>query len=107
MGGRQLYRKVRDRASYAFALVSVAAVVAREGGTVTQVRLSFGGLAAKPWRNEDAERRLVGTDGGPEARRAVADVVLAGARGHGHNDFKLPLLRRALDATLAQAIEPT
>lgn len=107
IGGRQLYRKVRDRASYAFALVAVAAVVAREGRTVTRARLSFGGLAAKPWRNEEAERRLVDTDGGPEARRAVIDIVLAGARGHGHNDFKIPLLRRALDATLAQAVENT
>jgi xanthine dehydrogenase YagS FAD-binding subunit len=104
VGGRQLYRKVRDRASYAFALVSVAAVVVREGRTVTQARLAFGGLAARPWRNEEAEKRLVGTDGGPDARHAVADILLAGARGHGHNDFKIPLLRRALDATLAQAM---
>ena len=104
LGGQQLYRKVRDRASYAFALVSVAAVVVREGRTVTQARLAFGGLAARPWRNEEAERRLVGTDGGPEARHAVADILLAGARGHGHNDFKIPLLRRTLDVTLAQAM---
>jgi xanthine dehydrogenase YagS FAD-binding subunit len=104
LGGRQLYRKVRDRASYAFALVSVAAVVVREGRTVTQARLAFGGLAARPWRNEEAERRLVGTDGGADARRAVADLLLAEARGHGHNDFKIPLLRRTLDVTLAQAM---
>ena len=104
LGGQQIYRKVRDRASYAFALVSVAAVVVREGRTVTQARLAFGGLAARPWRNEEAERRLVGTDGGPEARHAVADILLAGARGHGHNDFKIPLLRRTLDVTLAQAM---
>jgi xanthine dehydrogenase YagS FAD-binding subunit len=107
VGGRQLYRKVRDRASYAFALVSVAAVVVREGGTVTQVRLAFGGLAARPWRNEAAERRLVGTDGGPAACRAAADALLDGARGHGHNDFKIPLLRRTLEATLAQAMDRT
>ncbi len=107
MGGRQLYRKVRDRASYAFALVSVAAVVVREGGTVTQVRLAFGGLAARPWRNEAAERRLVGTDGGPAACRAAADALLDGARGQGHNDFKIPLLRRTLAASLAQAMDRT
>ncbi len=107
VGGRQLYRKVRDRASYAFALVSVAAVVVREGGTVTQVRLAFGGLAARPWRNEAAERRLVGTDGGPAACRAAADALLDGARGHGHNDFKIPLLRRTLAASLAQAMDRT
>ncbi|MBJ2155731.1 FAD binding domain-containing protein [Variovorax sp. IB41] len=104
LGGRQLYRKVRDRASYAFALVSVAAVVVREGRTVREARLAFGGLAARPWRNEEAEQRLVGTDGGANARRAVADVLLADARGHGHNDFKIPLLRRTLDVTLAQAM---
>ncbi|WP_398491536.1 FAD binding domain-containing protein [Variovorax sp.] len=107
VGGRQLYRKVRDRASYAFALVSVAVVVVREGGTVTQVRLAFGGLAARPWRNEAAERRLVGTDGGPAACRAAADALLDGARGHGHNDFKIPLLRRTLAASLAQAMDRT
>jgi xanthine dehydrogenase YagS FAD-binding subunit len=107
LGGRQLYRKVRDRASYAFALVSVAAVVVREGRTVREARLAFGGLAARPWRNEEAEQRLVGTDGGANARRAVADVLLADARGHGHNDFKIPLLRRTLDVTLAQAMATT
>jgi xanthine dehydrogenase YagS FAD-binding subunit len=107
LGGVQLYRKVRDRASYAFALVSVAAVVVREGRTVTAARLAFGGLAAKPWRNEEAERRLIGTDGGAQARDAVADLLLADARGHGYNDFKIPLLRRTLHATLAQAIETT
>jgi xanthine dehydrogenase YagS FAD-binding subunit len=105
VGGEQIYRKVRDRASYAFALVSVAAVVVRERGTVTQARISFGGLAAKPWRNEEAEQQLVGTDGGPAARSALADLVLADASGHGHNDFKVSLLRRMVDVTLAKAVE--
>jgi len=105
LGGVQLYRKVRDRASYAFALVSVAAIVVREGGLVSRARLAFGGLAHKPWRVEEAERQLAGSDGGPRARSAVADIVLADARGCGHNDFKIPLLRRAIDATLARALE--
>ncbi|NDZ17375.1 hypothetical protein C7T35_03580 [Variovorax sp. WS11] len=104
LGGVQLYRKVRDRASYAFALVSVAAVVVRSGSTVTDARLAFGGLAPKPWRVEAAERRLIGSNGGAETRSAVADIVLAGAQGHGDNDFKIPLLRRTLTATLARAI---
>src|SRR5882757_2443433 len=91
VGGVQIYRKVRDRASYAFALVSVAAVLVREDGGVKQARLAFGGLAHKPWRVEEAERELAGTSGA-DAHDAVADIVLAGARGYGHNDFKLLLL---------------
>jgi xanthine dehydrogenase YagS FAD-binding subunit len=105
LGGSQHYRKVRDRASYAFALVSVAAVVVHAQGRISDIRLAFGGLAAKPWRDETAEKQLVGTDGGPAARRAFADAVLEGARGFGHNDFKIPLLRRTIEATLATAIE--
>ena len=103
--GRHVYRKVRDRASYAFALVSVAAIVDAEGGRVRAARFAFGGLAHKPWRVEAAERLLVGSDGGPAARAAVADAVLAGARGFGHNDFKIPLVRRTLDATIIQAMQ--
>ena len=99
LGGVHLYRKVRDRASYAFALVAVAAVVVREAGRVTASRLAFGGLAHKPWRVEEAERRLIdGADG-----EAVAETVLAGANPTEHNSFKLPLARRVLAATLAEA----
>ena len=105
LGGSQHYRKVRDRASYAFALVSVAAVVVHAQGRISDARLAFGGLAAKPWRDETAEKQLIGSDGGPVARRAFADAVLEGARGFGHNDFKIPLLRRTIEATLATAIE--
>ncbi|MDP9931221.1 FAD binding domain-containing protein [Variovorax paradoxus] len=101
--GRHVYRKVRDRASYAFALVSVAAVVDTAAGRIRSVRMAFGGLAHKPWRVEAAEALLAGKapDGGAFA--AASDKVLAGARGFGHNDFKLPLLRRTLRATLAEA----
>lgn len=104
LGGVQQYRKVRDRASYAFALVSVAAIVVRDADVIRQARLAFGGLAHKPWRNEEAENLLVGTDGGPAIRSQVADAVLAEARGRGHNDFKIPLLRRTIEVTLATAI---
>jgi xanthine dehydrogenase YagS FAD-binding subunit len=58
--GRQIYRKVRDRASYEFALVSVAAIVATEQGTITAARVAFGGVAHKPWRSPEAEAALVG-----------------------------------------------
>jgi xanthine dehydrogenase YagS FAD-binding subunit len=98
--GRQLYRKVRDRASYAFALVSVAAAVAVEDGVVTSARLAFGGLAAMPWRSAEAEAALVGKPAGTEAFEAAADALLKDARGHGHNDFKIVLARRTLIACL-------
>ena len=101
-GGLQVYRKVRDRASYAFALVSVAAVFGREAdGRITSARLAFGGLAHKPWRVPEAERALVA--GGPDAVDAAADAVLRGARGFGANDFKIPLTRRTLRAVVAAA----
>ena len=101
--GRHVYRKVRDRASYAFALVSVAAVVDTAGGRIRSVRMAFGGLAHKPWRVEAAEALLAGKTPDDGAFAAACDQVLAGARGFGHNDFKLPLLRRTLRATLAEA----
>jgi len=98
--GRQLYRKVRDRASYAFALVSVAAAVAVEDGVVTSARLAFGGLAPMPWRSAEAEAALVGKPAGTEAFEAAADALLRDARGRGHNDFKIVLARRTLIACL-------
>ncbi len=82
--GRQLYRKVRDRASYAFALVSVAAAVAVEHGVISSARLGFGGLAPMPWRSAEVEAALVGQPAGSEAFEDAADVLLADARGHGH-----------------------
>ena len=97
VAGVHVYRKVRDRASYAFAAVSVAAVLVRGGGRVTSGRVAFGGLAPKPWRVEAAEAEMGrGAD-------AVADVALAGARPTQHNAFKLPLVRRTLAATFAEA----
>ena len=101
--GRQVYRKVRDRASSAFALVSVAAIVDAGGGRIRSARLAFGGLAHKPWRVEAAEARLADTVLDEAAVDAAADGVRAGARGRGHNDFKLPLLRRTLQATIDEA----
>jgi len=98
--GRQLYRKVRDRASYAFALVSVAAAVAVEDGVVTSARLAFGGLAPMPWRSAEAEAALVGKPAGTDAFETAADALLKDARGHGHNDFKIVLARRTLIACL-------
>lgn len=98
--GKQTYRKVRDRASYAFALVSVAAVIAVEDGRIASAALAFGGLAHMPWRNPAIEAALVGQAPGTAAFEAAADALLDGAKGFGTNDFKLPLARRVLIATL-------
>ena len=103
--GRQLYRKVRDRASYAFALVSVAAIVDGARGSIRSARLAFGGLAHKPWRVEAAEQLLAGASAGEAAHAAAADAVLQGARGQGHNDFKIPLTRRVLAGVLQEAVQ--
>ena len=94
LGGTQLYHKVRDRASYAFALVSVAAVIPRDGGAA---RFAVGGIAPKPWRVERAETAL--RQGVP----AAAQTLLAGATPTAENAFKLPLVERTLAAVLAQA----
>ena len=101
-GGTQIYRKVRDRASYAFALVSVAAIVEAAGGTLRQARLAFGGIAHKPWRVAAAEQALAHAQPAQAAGRA-ADAVLQGAQGQGGNDFKIPLLRRVLAGVLTEA----
>jgi xanthine dehydrogenase YagS FAD-binding subunit len=99
--GVQIYRKVRDRASYAFALVSVAAIVDSTRGRIRSVRLAFGGLAPKPWRSPQAEQKLTNASADPASFNAAADAVLEGARGFGGNDFKISLTRRTLHAVLA------
>jgi xanthine dehydrogenase YagS FAD-binding subunit len=101
--GVQLYRKVRDRASYAFALVSVAAVVDAAGGKIRGARLAFGGLAAKPWRVPEAEHALEGAAANAAAFAAAGRAVIAGGHGYGDNDFKLPLVKRTLSAVLTAA----
>jgi len=98
--GRQLYRKVRDRASYAFALVSVAGIISVEGGKIASAALAFGGLAPMPWRNPAVEAALIGQAPSTAVFEAAADALLAGAKGFGSNDFKIPLTRRVLIACL-------
>ncbi|WP_341208218.1 xanthine dehydrogenase family protein subunit M [uncultured Sphingomonas sp.] len=104
-GGRQLYRKVRDRASYAFALFSVAAVVTVEDGVITKAALAFGGVAHMPWRNPAVEAALVGKAPSDAAFNAAADALLDGAKGFGTNDFKIPLARRTLIASLREVTQ--
>ncbi len=101
--GEQRYRKVRDRASYAFALVSVAAIVALNDGAISEASLAFGGIAPMPWSNERIAAALIGKPPSLELFDQGADVLLAEAKGYGHNDFKLPLARRTLKAVLADA----
>ena len=102
-GGRQLYRKVRDRASYAFALVSVAAAVRMDNGRIDAAQLGFGSIAHKPWTDDRVETLLVGERPTPALFDKAADLLLEDARGQGHNDFKITLVRRALAAVLAEA----
>jgi xanthine dehydrogenase YagS FAD-binding subunit len=101
-GARQLYRKVRDRASYAFALVSVAGVVTMDGGTIASAALAFGGLGPMPWRDPAVEATLVGNAPGDDVFEAAARALLKDAKGFGSNDFKIPLARRILIASLRE-----
>jgi xanthine dehydrogenase YagS FAD-binding subunit len=92
-GGKQIYRKVRDRASYAFALVSVAAIVQKDGTG----QVALGGVAHKPWRVEAAEAEL------PRGSKAATAALLDGAKPTHDNAFKLPLVERTLAAVFAEA----
>lgn len=103
--GKQLYRKVRERSSYAFALVSVAAIVAMDDGRFTRADLAFGGLAHKPWHDPRLSDLLVGSEPSPALFDEAADLLLEDAQGYGENDFKIPLARRTLAAVLAEATE--
>ena len=100
VAGRSAYRKVRDRASYAFALVSVAAVLEVADGAVAEVRIALGGVAHKPWRAEVAEARLRGGPAEEAAFRAAAEAELAAATPTADNAFKVPLARNAIVAVL-------
>ncbi|TDD20980.1 FAD binding domain-containing protein [Nonomuraea diastatica] len=99
---RSRYRKVRDRASYAFALVSVAAALEVRDGAVTAARLALGGLAAKPWRAREAERILLGGPAGEEPFTRAAEAELAGADVRPGNAFKVHLARATIVATLRE-----
>ncbi|MGI9340400.1 MAG: FAD binding domain-containing protein [Psychrobacter sp.] len=103
--GIHTYDKVRDRASYAFALVSCAAVIdADDNGNLTTVRLAFGGIGTQPWRNEDVEDLLTDTQGDDDTIKQAADLLLKDAKGSGQNDFKIPLTRRLLKQVIKRAL---
>jgi xanthine dehydrogenase YagS FAD-binding subunit len=104
-GARSTYRKVRDRASYAFALTSVAAEVVVDDGTVSSARIALGGIAHKPWRARRVEQRLVGSPATEDAFRAAADAELEQAEPLPGNEFKVELTRRTIVATLTSLTE--
>jgi xanthine dehydrogenase YagS FAD-binding subunit len=100
---RSLYLKVRDRQSYEFALASAAVALDYENGTVRNVRIALGGVATVPWRSLEAEAALRGKSIDDQSLAAAADAAFAGAKGHGHNDFKITLGKRTLGRALQQA----
>lgn len=104
-GGVQIYRKVRDRASYAFALVSVAVDLTMDHGRIARCALAFGGLGTVPWRDPAVEQVLIGEKPTPALYAKAAEVLLEEAKGFGANDFKIPLVARALAATLNEATQ--
>jgi len=100
-----LYRKLRDRASYAFALVSVAAALEIENGVIKNVRLALGGVAHKPWRAFQAEKVLTGAEAKAETYRRAAEAELANAKGFAHNRFKIELAKRTVVSVLSELAE--
>ncbi|HVI29573.1 xanthine dehydrogenase family protein subunit M [Hansschlegelia sp.] len=106
-GTRHTYIKLRDRLSYAFALVSVAAGLEMDGGSIREARIALGGVAHKPWRVPEAEALLGGQEPSRELFGAAAERLLQGAQGQGENDFKIELARRAVIRALGQAAAGT
>ena len=100
--GRQTYRKVRDRSSYAFALVSVGAAIEVENGKIASAAMAFGGLGPRPWRDQAVEEMLIGETPSQAVFEKAADTLLADAKGQGENDFKIPLTRRVVVSVLSE-----
>ncbi|MGO9699857.1 MAG: FAD binding domain-containing protein [Xanthobacteraceae bacterium] len=101
------YLKIRDRLSYAFALVSVAAAMEFEGNAIKEARLALGGVAHKPWRDPATEAQLRGQPADPDVFARAADLLLRDAKGFAHNAFKIDLARRAIVRALTQAAKGT
>ena len=101
------YLKIRDRNSYAFALISVAAGLELEGGLIKSAGLALGGVALKPWRDTEAERALAGKPAGPETFQRAAEILLHNAKGYEHNQFKIEMAKRGVVRALTLASHGT
>ena len=100
---RSRYWKMRDRASYEFALASAAVALDMDGGRVREARIALGGVATMPWRARDAEKSVAGAQAGEAAWRAAAEAAFSGARPQKHNAFKVELGKRTLVRALSEA----
>jgi xanthine dehydrogenase YagS FAD-binding subunit len=102
-GGHSTYIKLRDRASYQFALASAATIVALDGDTIRQARIALGGVATKPWRAIDAENALAGQPATTESFEKAAAIAMDGATPYKYNAFKIPLGRKVVVRSLREA----
>jgi len=100
------YLKLRDRQSYAFALVSVAAGLELDGNIIKSARIALGGIAHKPWRVKEAESHLIGQPATPENFLQAAEIILAGSKGYKHNLFKIELAKKAIVRNAMMALQP-
>ena len=103
VGSKQLYLKLRDRASYEFALASAAVVLTIAGRRITRARIALGGVGTKPWRSPEAERTLTGKTANEETFRLAAEAALSGAKPQSENGFKIELTKRCLTYALRTA----
>jgi len=102
-GSKQVYLKLRDRASYEFALASAAVVVTIAGGKVTRARIALGGVGTKPWRSPEAEAVLIGKTAGAANFRNAAEMAMRNAKPQSENKFKIELAKRCLAHALQMA----
>jgi xanthine dehydrogenase YagS FAD-binding subunit len=103
LGAKHVYLKLRDRASYEFALASAAVVLTIAGGTIMRARIALGGVGTKPWRSPEAEAALVGQSADPTSFRKGAEAALRGAKPQSENAFKIELAKRCLTHALQMA----
>ena len=101
---KQLYLKLRDRASYEFALASAAVVISVAGGNVTHARIALGGVGVKPWRSQEAEAALVGQPADQANFRKAAEAAMRNAKPQSQNAFKIELAKRCLTHALQMAV---
>src|SRR5437879_5639317 len=104
-GSKQLYLKLRDRASYEFALASAAVVISIAGGSVSRARIALGGVGTKPWRSQEAEAALVGQSADKASFRKATEAAMRDAKAQTQNGFKIELAKRCLTHALQMAIE--